>query len=318
MLPPDAAPSAACYGKLPSRGDFVRHHGGGRGLEALDAWLQRGVLHAQRAAGRALDQASDEAPATAFVFDPPAGAHILAGALRPSRDLSGRRFPFVVAVEVPRNRVEGRRLPCWPARYQAFFAEAVALVTDAVGDALPPDALPERLRQLRARFDATSFLVDYEYRLRQQAAAAVWDRIWGGRVDGRPDAVLHWLAGAFRRAGGRPPAEPLRLPLPVAPDPLAPMLGNATSFWLEAYWRHLGRPPDRACFFWQTSAEAPGHLFIAADVPPAALYADLVGLGAGTVALPVRTSAPPLPHPGPPMTAEGAAEPTLWNLLQQL
>lgn len=315
-----APPTATCFGKLPSHGDFVRVHATGRAVEGLDAWLQRGVRHAQRSLGRAFDAASDGAPAVSFVFDPPAGPHLLLGALKPSRDRSGRRYPFLVAVEVERARVEGRRLPSWPLRYQAVFGEAVALVTDAVSGAVETDGLPHRLQHLRARFDATPFLVDYEHRLRTEESETLWARTWGDAQDGRKYILLRNLAAALDgRSNGHP--APLAFPLPPAGDPLAASAGLAVSFWLEVFWRMLGRPPERPTYLWRTTPEGPGRLLVSATPPPPALFAELVGDGSGGAMhlddgggeSAVRAALALPPHLGTLLETPGLS---LWTFLQ--
>lgn len=268
------SPSAACFGKLPSHGDFVRHRAGGAGVQALDAWLQRGVLHAQQRLGRGLDAAFDAAGPTCFLIDPPAGAHVLAGALQPSRDRVGRRYPFLVAVEVERRRVDGRRIPAWPARYDAFFAEAAATVSEAVEGRLEGEALPQRLQRLHALFEDTPFLVDYQHRLHDAKAWALWTRTWGSPEDGRKYVLLKNLAEVFAAARGQTPRLPLRFPLAPAPERLD------VSFWLEACWRLAPRPPEQLALFWAAprEGEAPERaaLFVAAEAPPPPLLAHLL------------------------------------------
>ena len=267
-----ASLAAVCFGKLPTHGDFVRHHvggpDGGRGLQALDTWLQRGLVQAHRRLGVGFEASFDAAPGICFVMDPPAGDHVLAGVLRPSRDAAGRRYPFLVAVSIPRSRVDGRRLPSWPLRYQAFFAEATALVADVVAQRLADEHLPDRLAVLRDLFDHTPFLVDYEYRLRQAQVWPLWGRAWGASEDGRKYVLLKNLSEGFAAARGWPERLPLRFPYPSAAKAID------VSFWLETCWRLHGKPPAKPAFFWQ-EADADGALHVSLAHPPPALFSHL-------------------------------------------
>ncbi len=267
-----APPVAVCFGKLPTHGDFVRHRAGnpdsGRGLQAFDTWLQRGLVQARRRLGARFDAAFDAAPGLCFVMDPTAGEHVLAGALRPSRDSTGRRYPFLVAVSVLRSQVDGRRLPSWPLRYQAFFAEATALAADAVAQRLAGEHLPDRLAVLRDLFDHTPFLVDYEYRLRQARVWPLWGRAWGASEDGRKYVLLKNLSEGFAAARGWPARLPLRFPYPSAAEAMD------ASFWLETCWRLHGKPPAKPAFFW-SDADADGALLVSLEHPPPALFSHL-------------------------------------------
>lgn len=82
-------------GKLPCHGDFVE-----RGVTAgdrlvLDAWLAASMTTARSQFGARFDKAFDSAPAWQFAWH---DEHWTAGALTPSVDASGRRFPLLVAL----------------------------------------------------------------------------------------------------------------------------------------------------------------------------------------------------------------------------
>ena len=131
--------------------------------------------------------------------------HALAGVMRPSRDRVGRRYPFLVAVEVESRRIEGRRIPSWPVRYARFYQAAAAFVHEAVEGRFPDGDVAERLGALRAIYDGALFPVDYEYRLRHTPAENLWARTWGDPADGRKYVVLKNLTEALGAARGRAP-----------------------------------------------------------------------------------------------------------------
>ena len=86
---------ALLFGKLPGHGDFIA-----RGLESdeqrsLDAWLSDELMQARAACGDRFEAAFDTARPWRFAC---AGDGWTAGALAPSTDSAGRRFPLLVAV----------------------------------------------------------------------------------------------------------------------------------------------------------------------------------------------------------------------------
>lgn len=91
--PPGTPVTLAWFGKLPSRGDFVRSAGQGALTQQLDRWLSQGLeLVAQDPRWK---QRYDQVAPCPFAFLAVRGGVALAGHLAPSTDASGRRFPFV-------------------------------------------------------------------------------------------------------------------------------------------------------------------------------------------------------------------------------
>lgn len=83
----------AYFGKLPSRGDFVRSARQPALMQQLDQWLAR-TMDAMSADVR-WKTTFDAATPLHFVFLGPRQRVGLAGYLVPSRDASGRRYPFI-------------------------------------------------------------------------------------------------------------------------------------------------------------------------------------------------------------------------------
>ena len=214
-------------------------------MRAFDAWVQQGIVEARRQLGPGLGAAFEAAGAWCFFVEVPNTPHALAGALRPSRDRSGRRYPFLVAVEIEKRHLDGPRIPSWPDRYDTFFRTAAALVDDAVDGRLADAELAGALQRLRAVYDRTPFPVDYEFRLRQAASRDLWARTWGDAEDGRKYVVVKNLTEALAQAGrsAKLPSG-IHLPLPQPPQ------GLDVSFWLETCWRLLGATPAAPSFFW--------------------------------------------------------------------
>lgn len=106
------------FGKLPSRGDFLQ-----RGLAAeeravLDDWLSTELAAARQALGTAFETAFDAAAPWHFAWRD--GDGWTAGAIAPSMDAVGRRFPFLLAWRhVPAAAVAHAAMRCEEAIYAA-------------------------------------------------------------------------------------------------------------------------------------------------------------------------------------------------------
>ena len=80
------------FGKLPAHGDFVSRGWAPEERDALDAWLSASLAAAREGAGAAFEDRYDRAPPWRFV------TATIAGALAPSQDGAGRRFPLLLAL----------------------------------------------------------------------------------------------------------------------------------------------------------------------------------------------------------------------------
>jgi type VI secretion system ImpM family protein len=128
--------SAVLFGKLPAHGDFVV-----RGLEAdaravLDDWLSASLVDAREALGTAFEDRYDRAPPWRFL-----GSR--AGALAPSQDAAGRRYPVLLFVGGTEPVLaEACELLLYDAIAQSWTADRLleaAASLDAGGNA-PPEA----------------------------------------------------------------------------------------------------------------------------------------------------------------------------------
>jgi type VI secretion system protein ImpM len=101
-------------GKLPSMGDFIWSNRRTALRTRLDSWLFSGMHQFRLTHGDNWQSGFDQAPMWNFIV--PEGMWdqgCIAGCISPSCDRVGRRFPFIVAYELP------ERLPAW------FFPKAV-------------------------------------------------------------------------------------------------------------------------------------------------------------------------------------------------
>jgi type VI secretion system protein ImpM len=136
-LPYDAGTRAqrGYFGKIPSRGDFVRA-GLPRGFVApWDAWLQDMLTASRAALGEDWMPAWMEAPIWCFLLQPGAcGPEAALGMFMPSVDRAGRLFPLSLAWVAPSAATFATEGMAWLE--QAEAAGLAALEQD-----LEPDAL---------------------------------------------------------------------------------------------------------------------------------------------------------------------------------
>lgn len=96
---------AGFYGKLPSRGDFVRSCLAAGLIDMLDDWITARVGHAKTIFGDAFETLWYRAPGWRFALRPgvldPLDA--VSGIWLPSIDASGRCFPLVMAIRHSRD-----------------------------------------------------------------------------------------------------------------------------------------------------------------------------------------------------------------------
>jgi type VI secretion system protein ImpM len=124
------------FGKLPSRGDFVRSAQAPGLIQTLDQWLSRGVE--ALATDARWKEVYDQAQPAHFAFLGPRNPLGLVGHLIASRDASGRRFPFITAarLEVREPLPFLARCPLGLARAWARLGAAARQAHDAA-DATP-------------------------------------------------------------------------------------------------------------------------------------------------------------------------------------
>jgi type VI secretion system protein ImpM len=88
-------PSSIYFGKIASRGDFVKSVSGTRVIALIDNWVAQGME--MLIADPAWKATYDNAGSVDFLFIAPHKKHTICGSLVPSGDASSRRFPFIAA-----------------------------------------------------------------------------------------------------------------------------------------------------------------------------------------------------------------------------
>jgi type VI secretion system protein ImpM len=131
-------PMAGCYGKLPSRGDFVSRRLPPSFVQPWDAWLQRALAASSAQLGAGWLETWLASPFWRFALAPGlCGPQAWLGVLMPSADRVGRPFPFTVAMARPPSPVAVRLA----LHARAWFEGVEALMLSA----LHPEHDPARL-----------------------------------------------------------------------------------------------------------------------------------------------------------------------------
>lgn len=240
------------FGKLPSRGDFVRSSQHANLISTLDVWLSQ-----------TLDRLSAD-PRWKLVYDAAPEAHFailgtgskvaLAGHCLASQDSSGRRFPFVTAaaIDVPQPRGFAPVAPVALARVWARLAQLAHMAHAAVDLAHVQPSLQAELDVPVAPGPAASALADF---LETHTVASFEQMLafGGGRLVLR-QAVLALgmlLQPAMTRGSARL-SKALCLPLPRE----AVLRGVAGAFWLTLVLGFFARHDTELALF---VLPAPGH-----------------------------------------------------------
>lgn len=92
-LPDGVVTGGAIFGKLPAHGDFVVRGLAPDSRDSLDNWLAASLADAREALGDGFEHAFDTAPPWRFAH--PEGGGWIAGAIAPSVDRVGRRYPIL-------------------------------------------------------------------------------------------------------------------------------------------------------------------------------------------------------------------------------
>lgn len=113
-------PELGLFGKIPAKGDFVRHNVVDDAARSFEQWVQE--------SNDALRSAGSELPTHPLraVFTPPGSAHTVVAAMVPSQDQVGRKFPLVIFALAPATTT-GQSYSLLPLAWASFLEAAVAL-----------------------------------------------------------------------------------------------------------------------------------------------------------------------------------------------
>lgn len=273
-----AKPSVAqsiYFGKLPSRGDFVRSTVGAPLIHKLDEWMSQAV------------ELMTEDPRWKLVYDGASPVHFailgpghkagLVGHLMASRDTSGRRFPFVRAASIDLQEPElflsfaaHALMPLWTRQEEevqrAFQAEEFT-ETLLSGEPVPVELRSSALREEHLEYSGVHTL----------SQLALWVSPEQGGTAVEPVSMrqtllaLGMLLQPVRTQGIGGLSKGLMLPLPRDPSLLAAVM----SFWTSLIVPFFRATSAELAFLLSRDAEQPVLLVGFHGVSPVTLRSAL-------------------------------------------
>lgn len=227
------------FGKLPSRGDFVRTPDNHQLMNLLDRWVGEALELLSRDV--AWKQTYEAAQALQFAFLGPRNRLAIAGHMLPSRDASDRRFPFLAA-----THLQVQPSPEFVARSPLAFSRLWVSLSRMARAAVAADDASDPLRQIsETRFSLNPSPAAYDASFRDYLDMQVLDSLEDSlAAAGHGRVVMKWALPALglllqpALAGASMPIDKgLSLPLPQ--DPLYRPL--AAGFWLDLMSGFLAR-----------------------------------------------------------------------------
>lgn len=239
----------AYFGKLSSRGDFVRHNGSTPAVRALDAWIQNGLRTLGQRIDGGLDGAFDNAGSSGFVLRHLDAPGPVLGTIRPSRDASGRTYPFFVLLQLDDAGADRASSIRMAREHAVFFASSVRAVDAAVSGEMDTSDLDNWMLENAGRFATGSTQTSNgDARFDSIRFSALCERLWGSFESDRKLAVFHNLWSVFEPL--RDPDRPMPgygVQIPLANEEL---LIPSVAFWLSVCHRLMGRPGPAPSLIW--------------------------------------------------------------------
>jgi type VI secretion system protein ImpM len=244
-------PELGLFGKIPAKGDFVRHNIVDDAARSFEQWVQE--------SNDALRGAGGELPAhpVRVVYTPPGSANTVVAVLVPSEDQVGRKFPLVLFALTPSGPLP-QLLSVLPVVWSTWLDSAVALGTRAASldldqlkaglSALPTPGRPElaHAQDVCARTLAHPLLPELHQRLFNGSDTVYY-------------AYQTFLTACQEAAKGDPGKAATVLDCPIHVD-------VDLFVWLELGRRVFGFPPAPPSYFW-IEDPAPRLLFSLGPAP---------------------------------------------------
>jgi type VI secretion system ImpM family protein len=214
-----------CFGKLPIAGDFLRGDGAAPEFRELDDWIQHGMYDSQQRVGADWQQRFDALPRGRFVWTESRNkGTVIAGFWQSSQDGVGRRYPFLLAVRLP--KVDADHVSAVPFAIADWEVGARQLL-DSRFEGLDVVRAIETAQALPCEPDWAAACSRRDAALREREA----ERSWNGHDD-LPELLLHDLEQVSRQQS--PPRYSLRWRCGSDAADVA--------FWLEAMHRFGATP----------------------------------------------------------------------------
>lgn len=247
-------------GKLPAAADFLRIGAQTEVFQSLLGWLIDGV---QRAATRAEVQGAGDG-VIAFCYTSRKADTALGGALAPSMDQAGRRFPIAAASELLLDAELSQHPEALPLVLESVWATTSQLVIDL--QAADRAALEAAPLHTDVDIDLPAALAAYRRWTRELELDDFVELVFDGDT-ARAAAAFALAADAVAPyVGVESPDTPLALRLP-----LGQAGGAAVCFWLDLIARLAGWRRTVPSFFWSHDGASGALLLHLGRVPPGAL-----------------------------------------------
>ena len=247
------------FGKLPSRGDFVKSRTGSRVLDMLDNWITQGLERLSTDPG--WKSHYDNSPQIDFGFVATRKPFVLAGRLTPSADASQRRFPFIAAASsVADNplRAVARSPLCLTETWRAIEG----MVAGVLAAEDPREALDAMsAAPLAAAADSAAADVVYtDFAFRTSLAQVEQALRAGGHAVSLRRMILSLglLLTPVLTTPGAKPDKGLCLPLP----PQGEMADNVAAMWMSFVAPFLARGNFELGVFFQRRKDKPSLIVV--------------------------------------------------------
>lgn len=245
-------PELGLFGKIPAKGDFVRHNIVDDAARSFEQWVQE--------SNDALRGAGGELPPhpVRVVFTPPGSAHTVIAVMVPSQDQVGRKFPIVLFALTPSTPI-GQSYSMLPVAWASFLEAAVALGQRAAtldleqlkaGLAILPLPGPTDLAQAQQTCERT---------LADALLPELHHRLFGDSDAMHYYAYQTFLTACQDAAKTDPGKASTVLDCPIHVD-------VDLFVWLELARRVFGFPPAHPSYFW-IEDPAPRLLFSLGPAP---------------------------------------------------
>jgi type VI secretion system ImpM family protein len=254
--------SIGLVGKLPASADFLRVRADSEAFQGLLGWLVDGV---QRAA-LAGDWIAGVSPTAvhAMCFRGRRGTSALVGALAPSLDQAGRRFPIAAASELAFDAELAEHPEALPIVLESVWSLTAQLVLDLQG--VDRATLDQPLPHADVHVTVSEALHTYRSWTEELPVDDFMALVFGADPAYAAGALALVEEAVSPYCGVENPDTPLSLRLP-----LGQAGGAALCFWLDLIVRLTGWRRTVPSFFWSHDGESGALLLHLGRVSPGAL-----------------------------------------------
>lgn len=255
------APLVGFFGKLPAYPDFVRQNAGGPLARTLDNWIHEGVAQMNVQGGGDWRVKFDAAVPRNFLYHVDDPSKFLVGVFVPSRDKSGRRYPFSLFANVSPGK-NGQHVHLVAEAYSVFLRAAVRLLNDLNSAAV-------ELRSGKVSALATTLpqnLYEFDRRLarllERKKMGDFWSETLGDFAGPAKYLVMKNLLSTLAPLRGKDLRKfELCLAFPLSTEPAAQ--GFQIAIWLAFCRQVLKHPVNSIVAFWDAKEGAtPARLYL--------------------------------------------------------